>query len=145
MMKEMNFTRKLLKLLPYWHYKIDKPFKLFIKDKMSLETYYCLQILLENGPMTMSQICNKLNISKQRATTLIEKLYEHKFVERKTNERDRRYIDIFVSKTGRDYIEKNIYNNKEFINSLEKELIKEDLIKLEDSINTLLEVLTKIK
>ncbi|WP_294578406.1 MarR family transcriptional regulator [uncultured Anaerofustis sp.] len=141
----MNFTRKLLKLLPYWHYKIDKPFKLFIKDKMSLETYYCLQILLENGPMTMSQICNKLNISKQRATTLIEKLYEHKFVERKTNERDRRYIDIFVSKTGKDYIEKNIYNNKEFINSLEKGLTKEDLIKLEGSINTLLEVLTKIK
>ncbi|WP_294465853.1 MarR family winged helix-turn-helix transcriptional regulator [uncultured Anaerofustis sp.] len=145
MIKEMNFTRKLLKLLPYWHYKIDKPFKLFIKDKMSLETYYCLQILLENGPMTMSQICNKLNISKQRATTLIEKLYEHKFVERKTNERDRRYIDIFVSKTGKDYIEKNIYNNKEFINSLEKGLTKEDLIKLEGSINTLLEVLTKIK
>lgn len=144
-MEKMNFTRKLLKLLPYWHYQIDKPFKLFIKDKMSLETYYCLQILLENGPMTMSQLCNKLNISKQRATTLIEKLYEHKFVERKTNEKDRRYIDIFVSQTGRNYIEDNIYNDKEFINALKQKLSKEDLIKLESSINALLEVLTNIK
>ena len=144
-MEETNYIRKLLKLMPYWHYKIDKPFKLFIKDKMSLETYYCLQILLENGPMTMSQICNKLNISKQRATTLIEKLYEHNFVERKINERDRRYIDIFVSKIGRNYIEENIYNNKEFINTLKKELTKEDFIKLESSVDALLEVLTKIK
>ena len=95
--------------------------------------------------MTMSQICNKLNISKQRATTLIEKLYEHNFVERKINERDRRYIDIFVSKIGRNYIEENIYNNKEFINTLKKELTKEDFIKLESSVDALLEVLTKIK
>ncbi|EDS72166.1 hypothetical protein ANASTE_01876 [Anaerofustis stercorihominis DSM 17244] len=44
-----------------------------------------------------------------------------------------------------NYIEENIYNNKEFIDLLEQKLSKEDLIKLKSSINTLLEVLTNIK
>ena len=38
-MNNKNFTEELLRLLPYWHYRIDKPFKAFMKDKMSLETY----------------------------------------------------------------------------------------------------------
>ena len=37
----MQLIETLLAVLPYWHYKIDRPFKQRHKNAMSLETYYC--------------------------------------------------------------------------------------------------------
>ena len=137
----MNFTEMMLKLLPYWYYKIEKPFKMSLKDKMSLETYYCLQILQQDGSMT---IAARLKISKQQATKIIDTLNQHHFIERKYNERDRRYIRICVSDSAIQYIEENIYKNTDFPLQLEEKIGKEDVKRLEDAIATLLEILPKL-
>lgn len=140
----MNFTEMILKLLPYWYYKIEKPFKMSLKDKMSLETYYCLQILQQDGSMTMTDLAARLKISKQQATKIIDTLNQHHFIERKYNERDRRYIRICVSDSAIQYIEENIYKNTDFPLQLEEKIGKEDVKRLEDAMATLLEILPKL-
>lgn len=140
----MNFTEMMLKLLPYWYYKIEKPFKISLKDKMSLETYYCLQILQQDGSMTMTDLAARLKISKQQATKIIDTLNQHHFIERKYNERDRRYIRICVSDSAIQYIEENIYKNTDFPLQLEEKIGKEDVKRLEDAMATLLEILPKL-
>lgn len=140
----MNFTEMMLKLLPYWYYKIEKPFKMSLKDKMSLETYYCLQILQQDGSMTMTDLAARLKISKQQATKIIDTLNQYHFIERKYNERDRRYIRICVSDSAIQYIEENIYKNTDFPLQLEEKIGKEDVKRLEDAMATLLEILPKL-
>lgn len=138
------FIEQLLRLLPYWHYKIDKPFKLFLKDKMSLETYYCLQTLRQKGPMTMSEICRCLKISKQQATKMIDTLYTHHFVERQPGETDRRFISIRVTQQAIDYIESEIYRNPEFVDRLGRTLSAADFAQLQQAIETLLRLLPQL-
>lgn len=144
-MEKERFTEKMLKLLPYWHYKIDKPFKMFLKDKMSLETYYCLQVLRQNGPMTMTELSSSLKISKQQATKIIDTLYRHHFVARSNQENDRRFITICVTDTAIDYIEQTIYGNMEFAGFLEKQLGAEDMKQLESAVDVLIGVLSKLE
>lgn len=143
-MQEDRLIEKLIRLLPYWHYRIDKPFKLFLKDKMSLETYYCLQMLRQNGPTTMSELCQRLKISKQQATHLIETLHRHHFVERSINAEDRRFITIQVTGQALDYIEKHIYGDTAFIDQVRQRLSAEELARLEGAVDTLLELLPKL-
>ena len=134
---KMNFTEIMLKLLPYWHYEIEKPFKMSLKDKMSLETYYCLQILQQDGSMTMTDLASRLKISKQQATKIIDTLYKYHFIERKYNEQDRRYITICVADPAIRYIDENIYKNTDFFRQLEEKIGKEDAKRLEQSVETL--------
>lgn len=143
-MESRNFTEELLRLLPYWHYKIDKPFKVFMKDKMSLETYYCLQVLRRKGPMTMTELTHNLNVSKQQATKLIEHLCEHDFVKRRPMEHDRRCIAIEVTKRAEDYMEERIFRDTQFIERLEQKLGTEDTRRLEQAVVTLLQILSKL-
>lgn len=140
-MENSNFTKELLQLLPYWHYQIDKPFKIFMKDKMSLETYFCLQVLRQKGPMTMTELTRHLNVSKQQATRLIELLCIHQFVRRIPMENDRRCILIEVTCRAEEYMEEKIYQDTEFMEQLEDRLGKENVEKLKDAVETLLKIL----
>ena len=143
-MDNKNFTEELLRLLPYWHYKIDKPFKAFMKDKMSLETYFCLQVLLRKGPMTMTELTRHLNVSKQQATKLIEILCSHDFVRRLPTEHARRCIIIEVTERAKDYMADKIYKDTSFVDKLEQELGSEDMGRLEQAVLTLSDVLSRL-
>ena len=143
-MNNKNFTEELLRLLPYWHYRIDKPFKAFMKDKMSLETYYCLQVLLRKGPMTMTELTRHLNVSKQQATKLIEILCIHDFVRRLPTEHDRRCIVIEVTERAKDYMINTIYKDTSFADKLERELGPDDMGRLEQAVLTLSDVLSRL-
>lgn len=143
-MEQTNFTEDLLKLLPCWHYNINKPFKAFMKDKMSLETYYCLQVMRQKGPMTMTELTHRLNVSKQQATKLIDILCEHHFVKRCSLEYDRRCITIEVTKEAEKYMEENIYQDTAFVEQLEQKLGAEDTRRLGQAVGTLLEILSRL-
>ena len=138
-MNNKNFTEELLRLLPYWHYRIDKPFKAFMKDKMSLETYYCLQVLLRKGPMTMTELTRHLNVSKQQATKL-----SHDFVRRLPTEHDRRCIVIEVTERAKDYMINTIYKDTSFADKLKQELGSDDMERLEQAVLTLSDVLSRL-
>lgn len=142
-----QFIEELMIVLPYWHYKIDRPFKQSHSergDNMSLETYYCLQMLRREGAMTMTELSRSLKITKQQATRMIDRLYQYDFVRRETNEKDRRSIRIAATDVAVEYIEKNIYQEAAFLNETERRLSAEEFEELGQAVRTLLRILPKL-
>lgn len=142
-----QFAEGLMMALPYWHYKIDRPFKVSHKengDSMSLETYYCLQMLRWDGAMTMSELAERLRITKQQATQMIDRLYQYDFVRRMYDREDRRVIRIEITERAVEYIKNNAAKHTDFLDGLEKKLTPEELDSLGGAIETLLRLLPKL-
>lgn len=144
-MDNKKLMEDLLTVLPYWHYKIDKTIKQTLKSEMSLETYYCLQTLRREGPMTMTELAARLKITKQQATKLAGKLYEHQFLERIPDKNDRRCIRVQISEAARNYMAQERAQNDIYIERLEEQLKPEDIEKFESALEILLEVLPKLE
>ena len=138
------FVYKLLQVMPDWHSRLVRPFKEKLNGEMSLETYYCLQVLLRKGPMTMTELTRHLNVSKQQATKLIEILCSHDFVRRLPTEHDRRCIVIEVTECAKDYMINTIYKDTSFADKLERELGPDDMGRLEQAVLTLSDVLSRL-
>ena len=139
-----QFVQNLLLVMPNWHAKLIKPFKDTLNREMSLETYYCLQVLLRKGPMTMTELTRHLNVSKQQATKLIEILCSHDFVSRLPTEHDRRCIVIEVTECAKDYMINTIYKDTSFADKLKRELGPDDMGRLEQAVLTLSDVLSRL-
>lgn len=137
-------VKKLLKLLPFWHTTIEKTLKQSLKGNMSLETYYCLYTLQQEGSMSMSTLSNRLKMPKQQATQLINQLVKHEFVHRITSEEDRRIINIQVSEKAIQYIHTDFFNNIDFEKQLQKKLTTQEIQSFEKAIDTLLKILPKL-
>lgn len=119
-MKKQSLIEELLEVLPYWHYRIEKPLKQSLKEKISLEAYYCLRVLEKEGPMTMSALCLRSNITKQQATRLIDALYHHDFVQRSHDTQDRRNIYIEITPQAVAYLD-SLCEPKRIKSTLSKE------------------------
>lgn len=144
-MKFEHFVEKLLRVLPHWHYVMDKSFKQSLKDKMSLESYYCLQTLRQCGAMTMSELARKLKISRQQATQTVDRLCDYDFIRRTYNSADRRSIQIEITKKAQDYIDQVYYQDMEFLERMKERLGEEDMEEFEKAVDILLRVLPKLE
>ena len=140
-----EFVQNLLLVMPNWHSKLVKPFKDTLNREMSLETYYCLETVKQCGTVTMTRIARELKVPKQQVTKLIDKLSEYEFVERVSNEKDRRTVWIQLTPKASAYLDEYYLKNKVFIQMLEEQLTEEELRQLNRAANTLSEILPKLK
>lgn len=98
----------LIRILPHWHYKIERSIKQKQKNKnISYETYFCLLTLEKYGDLTMSEVAKHLRLSKQQATQMIDRLYGYQLIERKEGSNDRRSIHICLSNQGILFLKEN--------------------------------------
>lgn len=142
-----HFTEKLMAVLPYWHYKLDRPFKQAQKENqapMSPETYYCLQMLRCDGPMTMTEMAHRLLLTKQQATRTIDHLYSHGLVVRLPDRDDRRVVRIEVTAQAVEYLRQHIRQNAGFLHLLPERLDAEELDELDRAVGTLLRLLPRL-
>lgn len=140
-----RFVQKLLNVLPGWHSKLVRPLKDGLNREMSLETYYCLETLKLCGPVTMTEMSRQLRVPKQQVTKLVDKLSGHHFIKRVYREEDRREIWIELTPEAVDYLDGYYRKNRTFIQSLEEQLTKEELKKLDQAVAVLGEILPKLK
>ncbi|WP_180951194.1 MarR family winged helix-turn-helix transcriptional regulator [Marasmitruncus massiliensis] len=143
-MEQKHFVEKLLYLLPYWNNLIIRPFKKSLKDSMSLQMYYGLQLLQHHGVISMSELGRLLGTPKQHTTKIVQKLVQYGFVERISDETDRRVIKIQITPKALDYIE-YCKQGETFTQWLEHTLGVEEMDKLETAIETILNLLIKIE
>lgn len=144
----MNSQKKvaaLFMLMPYWHYKIEKPFKQLQKKRnISFETYFCLLMLKKHGAMKMSEIALALKLSKQQTTQMIDTLYQHHFVERCYDTTDRRIIRIAITKEASEFLKQDTLEQEAFVQQFTNKLTKEEQEDFDQAINTLLHILPKL-
>ena len=140
-----QFVQNLLLVMPNWHAKLIKPFKDTLNREMSLETYYCLETVKRCGGITMTNLARELKVPKQQVTKLIDKLSEYQFVERVSNERDRRSVRIQLTPKASAYLDEYYLKNRVFIQMLEEQLTEEELQRLNEAARVLNEILPKLK
>lgn len=139
-----EFVRNLIFVFPDWHANLVRPFKEMLNREMSLETYYCLQTLKVRETATMTELAQQLKVPKQQVTKLVDRLYEHGFVERTCREEDRRVIAIRLTPAAIAYMEEYPLRNREFIRSLEEKLTEAELEELNHAAEILRRILPRL-
>jgi DNA-binding MarR family transcriptional regulator len=98
-----------------------------MKDKMSftnnLTHLSILQIqalifLSQNKKVSMTDIAKQFNIELPSATSLLNKLYDQKLVERKTETSDRRLVIIVLTESGKKLLEQAVKARKEKVEKI---------------------------
>ena len=85
---------------------ITKPFKQLLDNGVSLEMYYCLNVLHSIGGIAiMTDLCNIMQTPKQHMTKIANRLVEQKSVERIYDKSNRRIIKLKLTEEGIKYIE----------------------------------------
>ena len=131
-------------LMPKWHTKIERPFKEMLQ-KMSLETYVCLLTLQEKQMMTMSELARELHMPKQNVTKLIVKLAQYDYVKLIFNEHDKRSVYISLSDKALEHLKAFRKQNTYIKEMLEKQLEKEDIMRMQTALHTIDEIFAKME
>lgn len=93
----------------------------------------------------ISQIANKLNISKSNMTPIIDRLIELNLVNRYSDNNDRRVLRIELTPKALELFKSLESIAKDVIKNKISSLSDDDLDALSDSLNTLSSILSKIK
>ncbi|WP_288060094.1 MarR family winged helix-turn-helix transcriptional regulator [Thomasclavelia cocleata] len=145
-MKHKKTVDNLIRLLPYWHYKIEKPLKQTQKySKISYESYFCLTTLCQYGPLTMSEIAKRLKLSKQQATQLIDKLYSVQFVDRVLDKNDRRKILISPTDNAKEFLKTSHFDGTVLDLQIETNLSLLEQKEFYEATEIMLKLLSKFK
>lgn len=145
-MKHKKIIDNLVRMLPYWHYKIERPLKLSKKgNPISNESYFCLIILYKHGPMKMSELSENLRLSKQQTTQIINKLYDAEFIERIYDEKDRRIIRIHISEKAKLFLKDNPFDGTLIDKQIGENLNEQEREELLIATETMLRLLAKLK
>lgn len=65
-----------------------------------------LQLVAETGATTAKQIALRMGITQATVTSLVDKLVSHHLVTREKSDQDRRMIDIRITETWRDVLDR---------------------------------------
>ena len=136
--------QNIIHILPHWHYKIERSIKQKQKNKnISYETYFCLLILKKGGLVKMSEIARDLRLSKQQATQMIDKLYQHGMIDRQDDPQDRRSILIGINDKGRRFLIDNPLDTSPLQEQIQTHLTADEQAEFNQAIETLLRLFRK--
>ena len=93
----------------------------------------------------MSALAASLKMSKQHATQIIDKLYQHDLVERFSDEKDRRSIYIGISTSGQSFLMDHQWKGDVLYSQIKENLTQEEIQQLEEASQVLLRLLPKLQ
>ena len=136
----MNHTtsmQELIRLLPHWHYKVERSIRRQQKSRqISYETYFCLMTLKNCGQMKMGELAKAMRLSKQQATHMIDSLHRYGLVERS--------IYIGITAQGFRFLKENALDATALYEQMLQKLSDREIAAFEQAVHTMLEVLTKL-
>ena len=136
--------QNIIHILPHWHYKIERSIIQKQKNKnISYETYFCLLILKKGGLVKMSEIARDLRLSKQQATQMIDKLYQHGMIDRQDDPQDRRSILIGINDKGKQFLIDNPLDTSPLQEQIQTHLTADEQTEFNQAIETLLRLFRK--
>lgn len=104
---------------------------------ITIPQFTALQILLNNGDMTIGELSQKMSLACSTITDLIDRMEKNELVIRKKDEKDKRIVRIEVLSRGFDILEKVLARRIEFLSGKlnefsndDKELLDKTLCKL---------------
>lgn len=77
--------------------------------------FSALQILINNGDMTIGELSQKMSLACSTITDLIGRMERTELVKRKKDEKDKRVVRIEVLPKGFDILEKVLHKRRKFL------------------------------
>lgn len=122
--------------------KIDE----YLKEFGLVRTHASILRLLKIQPvLSMSELGEKLQVTKQNITQLIDKLEKLGYVERSSAPTDRRVILIKLSDSGNTFVDTYLIKLHDYFSTIFSQLTLDDLVLFKSSIKVLKELLPKLK
>jgi DNA-binding MarR family transcriptional regulator len=126
-----------IRLLPLFYEKFHSRRR---SDLTSLQIHILESLVQCNENISMTQLSLKTDICKQQLTTLICKLEEKKFVEKKQDEKDRRIIKLFITEKGEEVVREHWKDICVKLSSLDKDEFED----LEYAASKMVKIMQKI-
>jgi DNA-binding MarR family transcriptional regulator len=140
---ELNeIQESLLALLPQWNYRIAKPLKQHLDRGVSLEMYYCIQIIrYHGGEMTMTELAQIMRIPRHQMTKMADRIVDNGFAERVKDPDDRRIIKLKMTQKALQYIDDFLTDNQSCFEDLFDSMDDNDQENFKQAIDTLTKIL----
>jgi len=135
----------ILYVLPLINKKLMKPIVNLLKEEIPPYHFQVLQILLEQGTSTVSEIANILCVSRPNMTPLIDKLIKDGLVSRSSDAKDRRIINISITEEGRKLGLENVQLFKNKLRSKISLLPEEDIKCFLESLENVKNIINKLE
>jgi DNA-binding MarR family transcriptional regulator len=116
-----------------------------IQEDISPPHFEIMRTLEEAGTLHVTEIGEKLQIPKPQMTHLIDKLVTLEMVERQPDARDRRIINIALTRRGKTLLKKNRRMIEDAIKKSLTTLTDEELEELSTSLRNLRQILSKLE
>lgn len=139
-----HVTDSMISIVPFALSKLIHKHGKKIQIGPSKSQYQILFILSHHGTMPTTDICEHLNISKPNMTVLVDRLISEGFVIRINDEKDRRVINLCITKKGRQFIKKQVNIVKSVMKKNLSQLGDDDITLLDKSLDAIKNVFAKI-
>ena len=116
-----------------------------IREDISAPHFEIMKTLEEAGTLHVTEIGERLQIPKPQMTHLIDKLVTLNMVERQPDTKDRRTINIALTRRGKTLLKKHRKMIEDAIKKTLASLTDEDLEELSTSLRKLHEILSKLE
>ncbi len=97
-----QLSNLVIECMPLFMNKLGYPMQSFLRTEMNPSDMVLLALVEEGGEVSMGEVAQKLQISKQYATPLIDRLVRQDFLARNRVEADRRVVKISITPAGRE-------------------------------------------
>lgn len=143
-MDDKEILEKLLMVLPHWNYRIVRPARQLLDGSISMEMYYCLQILRWGGEMTMGDFARRVQMPKHQTSKMASRLFERHFIERIYDPADRRVVKIKITDTALQFINGFLEDHAQTSKKLLERMPPADREAFGAAVDTLLDVFSRL-
>lgn len=116
-------TRRFYRL---YHEKISRRVRAVLGDALTPVQYLLLGIITEEGPISMSEIGERVTMQKQQVTSVINQLEEKGLVTRARRSENRRVVWLEVTPRARELEEEIVRQTQQAFRSLFESLTDEE-------------------
>lgn len=149
--KTEQIASNLIQLLPLLQDKLYKPAlknASYLKKQSDLThlQFHILEELFhtETG-ISMTQLAQKINISKQQLTPLVNKLEGKSYLTRIQDRNDKRIVKLMLTEKGKKLVSKRWEDIYFLLNNRIRCLSEDDLTDLDYAINKILRIINKLE
>ena len=137
-------VQNFVTIMPLFQKKLIRRDCGFAHDSLNHSHFQIMAVLKENGRLPISDVAKRLLISTPNMTKLLNKLIDEEMIERIPDKKDRRIINIDLTKKGEKYLESKFKHVQSTLKERLSTLPDGQLNKLNSSLENLRDVLTEI-
>jgi DNA-binding MarR family transcriptional regulator len=122
-----QYEHEVAKIVGALHRKLTRNiYDLFLKGKLSLSHIVTMELLHDRERCNMSELSKALNLTMGASTAVIDKLTSLGLANRQHVEKDRRIVEVFLSKKGARLINRVIGHRLEMVKKVLSVLTDKD-------------------